>query len=302
MTSLASVKTAIVFVAAGALAVGYVMLVSSGIERGFGTFFGIAGAICLILGILLLYWNVVDLLNMGCIRKSLTARPGPSDHGKTIAFAGQLRVDGEPLVSPITQKACASHHYAISVRRNTNTAPTRTTGKMVAAGVHIRPTWIEGAKARLRLGAFPTVEDDLRLEELGKYSEPAKSKLRELESEAPMDSLNVCMNALDLARKSFEREVQHDFFLPGGVDSSDALNLNEEYVPVDTFACVIGTYDSETDSLTTEKSRFGPDMMLYIGTPAEVLERVGREITWYARISYILVGVAASIFLLSQLV
>jgi len=157
------------------------------LDSGFGVVLGIITGGCFGFGVMLAYWNTVDWVNLRIIQKQLVHGRVDFQDGQLMAFSGTIRVDGAPMVSPFTQKACAAYTYIIAVSRQKNVR-SGSSRQVLAQGFQMLPTRIEGSTAVLRLGALPSVEDDLRINEYGKWTDVAREKLGKLIGAVPRGS------------------------------------------------------------------------------------------------------------------
>ena len=69
--------------------------------------------------------------------------------------------------------------------------------------------------------------------------------------------------------------------------------MDEEWLPVDTRVCVVGTYDASNEALTPRRSRLGPNLIVYRGSAQQVCERVGKDVGVFAKVTAVLLGSAA---------
>ncbi len=259
-----------------------ITFIATRVDNGIGTVLGIIAGGCFGFGVLLVYWNAVDWVNLGIIRKQPVQKTTDFQDGQLVAFSGTVRVEGAPMVSPFTQQECAAYTYTIAVSRQTR-ANRGGSRKVLAQGFHMLPTSIEGSAGVLRLGALPSVEDDLRVNEKGKWTDVVRKKLGGLIGSAPRGNDMEREGALLEARHKVDSEMHKDFCQLTELGEGKIFVVDEEILPANQMVCVVGTFDQELNAITASKPRFGPDLMVYCGNADEVLARVGGEIGWYTK-------------------
>lgn len=273
---------------------GAIGLVSTRIEGMTGGVLGIVAGASLVLAVLLAYWNAVDWVNLRLIRRTAAAG-APLEGGAVAAFEGVVRVDGAPLVAPLSGTRCAAYTYVISHSPETASRAGRERA-VLAQGFHLVRTRIEGSDRSLALGSFPSFETGLREDaDGGRFGHEAKALVERLAGTARSAGQRE-REALLLAVRHGEVDEVHEDFRMGAIgDDVAPLTLEEEVLPVDERVCVVATYDEAPQRLVARRSRLGPNLMVYRGGAREVLDRVGGEMAGYTRAALVLAGVAASI-------
>jgi len=268
---------------------GVVTVVTERVEGGVGIAMGVVSAICLLLGILLVYWCAVDWLNLRVIHRSLR-EPSFAD-GDVVAFSGMTRIDGEPMVSPFTKTPSAAYTYIVSAQRR-SVRRGRHVRTVLAQGFHMLPTQITGPSRTLTLASFPAVEDDLREnDQSGRFGDEGVALIERL-SEAGTEAGNDRQRHSRLLelRHTEVREVQEDYCQTSSVGTGAGLTIDEEVLPAGETVCVVGTFEAESSSLTARRSRFGPNLMVYRGSAEEVIARVGKDSRFFAKAIVVLLG------------
>lgn len=275
------VLTALAVLSAVGGVIGYVV---SQLGEGWGLMWAILAGISLGLGILLFYWNTVDWLNLRYIRELQTNQTLGLRDGTITCVTGKTRSDSKPLIAPFTQQECAGYRYSVSRSTSHGTqGQNRSRNQIVAEGLHMLATRIEGPQGSVRLGAFPAVESELRDDGIGKWIEPCKKYLSSLIGTAPK-ATQLEREARKIAyERAHDGPIHEDFCMLEGVGNVSGYNMTEEVVPYNSDVCAVGNYNSLSQSLTGEKARIGPNLMIYQGTPTQVLERVGAEVRGYVK-------------------
>ncbi len=264
------------------------------LDSGFGLLLGFIAGGCFGFGVLLAYWNAVDWVNLGIIRKQLADGVTAFKDGQLVAHSGIVRVDGAPMVSPITRQECAAYTYTISIsrERHANRGGSR---QVLAQGFHMLPASIKGSIGALRLGALPSMEDDLRINENGERTDVVREKLRNLINSAPSGGEMERVGTLLEAKYSVDGEIHKDYCQLTELGDGKVFVVEEEVLPVNQAMCVVGTFDQRTNGITAGKRRFGPDLMVYRGTMDEVLVRIGGDIGLYTKFVVGLLGIAVAV-------
>ncbi len=266
----------------------WLALVSFVISRA-GTAIGLIAGTCFVLGLVLLYWHTADLLNLRVIR----ARRGKSEFcdGDVIAFDGMVRVHGEPLQSPFTAQPCAAYTYRISTSRGPGSHRGRSI-VVLAEGFHMARCEVENADRSLPLCNLPGFEDDLRQEAHGdEWLAEAREMITQRAATATSAGQRERQGALLVARHATVEEVHRDYCMEADLGTGANLYYQEEVLPVNQILCIIGTYDAERDGLTARRRRWGHNLIVYRGSPQEVLARIRKESRFFSVAIALLVGI-----------
>jgi len=278
-----------------AMLFGVVLFVGGRLGGMGGVLLGILAGACIVLGVLLGYWNLVDWTNLRTIRRTAGSTPAAWADGSVIAAEGLVRVDGEPLVAPFSRTPCAAYTYVLSHDRQSSTRGGRRR-QLLAQGYHLARTRLECAGGSVRLCAFPGFSDALR--EAGTGGDRGEEALRFLETlagTAPRANEGQVLSGLLDARRGFVEEVRRDFVTGARAASAAGLTAVEEVLPVDRPVCVIGTWKRALGGLGARRGRIGPNLIVYPGTASEVIERVGKELRGFARAAIVLVATGVAI-------
>jgi hypothetical protein len=273
---------------------GVIGLVGTRIGGSTGGILGFVAGGSLVFAVLLAYWNAVDWLNLRLLRRSSRSATSLAD-GAVVAFEGVVRVDGAPLVAPLSGTRCAAYTYQIS-HSPQSASRGGSERAVLAQGFHLVRARIEGLAGSLALGSFPSFETGLREEADGrKWGREAAALVERLAGTAPSASQRERESRLLAVRRGEVEEVHEDFRMGAIGANVEPLILEEEVLPVDQRVCVVGTYDAERRRLVARRSRLGPNLMVYRGATSEVLARVGGEMALYTRAAVALALVAAAI-------
>ncbi len=275
---------------------GVVAGAASRLRGGVGLAISIIAAICLLLGVLLAYQISVDWLNLRVIRSGRSEGNSAPRDGRIVAFSGVVRVDAEPMTSPLSATPSAAYTYIVGNSKYSSRYQRRIRS-FVAQGFHLVKTRIEGTRQSLGLRSFPSFEDDLRKNVHGKEWATQARELIDGISETAVFAVERERQARLLEVREAElEEVHQDYCTQREPGTGPGLNIEEEVLPVGQEVCVIGTYDKELNGLTARRSRLGPNLLVYRGSAEEVLLRVGKETAGFAKTAVFLVGIAVLVF------
>lgn len=273
--------------------IAVITIITNRFPGGIGLAIALIAGISMALGVLVVYWNLVDWLNFRIIRHQLGhGRPVLRDN-KIVAFCGTVRQDGEPMTSPFSEKACAAYTYRVAISRSSS----RSTGsgrsrRVLAQGFHMNRVRIEGTTHSVRLGSLPGFEDELRQDlHGGEWADNAKALMAKIAPTATNPGEKEQYARLLEARHSVAEEFHQDFMQNGEVGNGASLVVTEEILPVDQTVCVVGTYDDRFKGVTARRARLGPNLMVYLGSVNDVMERVGKDLIWFAKAAAILLAI-----------
>jgi hypothetical protein len=267
-----------------------ILIINSNLKGGIGLTIALIAGVCLILGILLSYWNLVDWLNIRVIKNQYNRdRPSFID-GRLTAFSGTVRSDDEPMTSPFTDVPCAAYTYSIAVSRG-GTSGGRSR-RVLAQGFHLNKTRVEGSALSLKLLSLPSFEDDMCENRFGtEWTPKAEAFITKIASTAIVAKEREQVTRLLEAKHTEAEEFHQDF--SRNTDLSDDVNLitEEEVLPLDQPVCVVGTFNGNMKGLSARKPRLGPNLIIYKGNAEDVISRVGGELASIARTAMILIGI-----------
>ncbi len=270
-----------------------IIYINEKIPGGIGLTIALIAGISLALGVLLVYWNLVDWLNLRLVRRLVTSGDGDLKDGTVAAFSGIVRQDDAPMISPFGGVACAAYTYMAALA-GSGSSQTRSSShrRLLAQGFHMNRTRIESATRSVRLCALPGFEDDLRQDLDGQeWAEKTAALLAAIEGSASAAGQVDAHGHLLEARHTTAEELHQDFRSRFALTNEHRLVIQEEVLPVDQPVCVVGTYDEKLDGLTARRARLGPNLMVYQGSAEEVIARVGKDLIWFARITVVLIAI-----------
>jgi hypothetical protein len=230
-------------------------------------------------------------VNLRVLKNGLVTGEAGFRPGEVIAFSGVARTEGEALTSPFGGHRCCAYTYLVAGRRRAAGDSTSTRRANSLQGFALAPTVIEGEAMTPRLRALPEVETDLReVENGGAWGEAAHARVQAA-MEGGAASEREGFGSLLVARAGPVEPGGREVFF-GSFGGPDDLNVEEEFVPVDEPICVIGTAEADPPGLSGRRARFGPNLVVYRGTPGEVIDRVGAETRGWMKTLVVLLLIA----------
>ncbi len=195
------------------------------------------------------------------------------------------------MTSPFGGIACAAYTYVIATSGSSRRSRRRSR-RVLAQGIHMNRTRIESTTRSVRLCSLPGLEDDLRQNLQGReWADKASAMISKVAATASVASEKEQYVQLLEARHTIAEKFHRDFMRNADFGNGDALMIEEEVLPVDQIVCVVGTYDDRLKGLTVQKSRLGPNLMIYRGTVEDVLSRIGKDLSWFAKAAAILISI-----------
>ena len=255
---------------------GVTMAAADRMANGFGVAIAIVGGVSLGLAVLLGKAVATDWLSLRALERTLVRREDEFQPGEIVAFSGVARVEGEALTTPFGGHRCCAFTFLVAGRRRSAGDSTSTRRANSLQGFALAPTVIEGEAMAVRLRALPDVETDLReARNGGEWGAAAHARIR-AGTDFEQASEREGFGSLLVARAGPVEPGGRELFF-GAFGGPDELTVEEEYVPVDEPICVIGTAEADPPGLSGRRPRFGPNIVVYRGTPEDVMERVGAE-------------------------
>lgn len=268
-----------------------IVFINDRLPGGIGLAIALIAGISLALGVLVVYWNVVDWLNLRIIRRLLEPGNPILRDGEVVAFCGTVRQDGTPMTSPFGGVSCAAYTYVIATSVSSSHSGRRSR-RVLAQGFHMNRSRIESTTRSVRLCSLPGFEDNLRQNLQGReWADKARALISKAAASASVASEKDLYVRLLEARHTIAEEFHQDFTRNADFGTGNALVIEEEVLPVDQIVCAVGTYDDRAKGLTAQKARLGPNLMIYQGTVEDVLARIGKDLIWFAKAAAILIGI-----------
>lgn len=251
-----------------------------------GFIFALVTGLCLAIGMLCIYHNSINLLNLFIIWR----HDVPLRDGKVVAFSGFVRTDTAPLVSPLKETICAAYAYTVFGSSSSDSSP------WLAEGYHMVKSRIEGNSQSLQLRSAPGLDEFRETLKGQEWVDKALILNEKISSITPPISERKAMSRnLEIKLADNIEEIHDDYYHATYKNEGNDLNIIEKALPVGQEVCVIGTYNKALNCLTSHRSRLGHNLMIYPGSAKEVLARLGEDVTFLAKAAVICLGISGLI-------
>lgn len=255
--------------------------------------FGTAGAVCAFLAYLVFLFGVIGLWGAAgdwraCrVLQHHRLRPGGQvTSGDRVALSGKLRIDGEVLTAPFSQRPCAAYLYRVTgSRRRASGEGVRKQRQLALQGFAMQPVHLEADGMTLSLMALPEAEPDLTESRMGSdWAEKARGWLNGLadgswQRSSELESYSLLLNA----RAMVTPPLRADHWIYNVEDSGVGLTVTEEAIPADEPVCVLGTYEALEQGLSGHDG----GIIVYRGDAEQVIARLSKDMRDGARVGLI---------------
>ena len=263
------------------------------IPGGLGLTIALLFPICMGIGVTLLYFVVADRINLKILNHFNSGTNKKFIDGEIIGFCGEVHCEGEPMISPFTDTACAAYTYSISKSVSKTEGGTRSF--LLAMGLHMNKTKIHGKSRVLNLFSFPSFEDDLRFENSGtQFAKQVNQLLAKFYDDVDERSLSQHQANLSFARNNHLDQIHQDFCQSSHPTAGTIFSIKEEILPVDVPVCVVGTYDERRQGINGCKTRFGQNLMIYKGDINNVIIKLESETSTYLKVAMVFIAIGLS--------
>lgn len=297
----------------GAAWIALIVFVNDSIPGVTGGFLAFLGSTSLMLAIVLAYNVAADWRNMRFLRRFMSG-PRTLIDGEFAAIEGQVKTEGDVLISPFGKCKGAAYQYRISryVRKTDSTENDGTERAVIAFGCHMVPTTIVGEGYSLALRSMPGVESDMRYDYMGSEQSAAANELMsgldfENKEKTWRSSIEINWLRQENLRKAEVLktrlmlmnigEISVDVVTGDLAGKNETLSIQEECIPSDETVCAIGTYDEESHGLTGARERMGDNLIIYRGGLSDVLTRMSRDISGHLKAVVVMVAISLVIIL-----
>jgi len=196
--------------------------------------------------------------------------------GEQISLSGRIRVDGDPLQSPFSEKACAGFSYQVSGQgrsRGAENSQSRT--QLCLAGFALAPAVLDCGTRQFRIHAIADVDADLRsTTHCGDWGRRAFDRIRASAENMPMSTVLGVRSALEAAREHIRAPQSVDFFVASTCGTDNSVSVIEDILPVDSDVTLLASYSEISDGL--DGRRLG-GMKAFPGTMDDRLTALDHE-------------------------
>lgn len=202
-------------------------------------------------GLLAAWATIISILDWRALKRY---RADPSDifsDGQTVALSGQVRVDGEPLAAPFSQKPCAAFSYQVTgQRRGGGSSTSQYRQQLCLLGYHLLPAELDTGSRSFPLMAIPDVDTDFRSTASGgEWGDQALEQIRTAAETWPRAGEADARGKLEDARKTASAPQSVDLYVSSTQTGAPQLGIQEDVVPVETTVTILGTYAAGAGAL-----------------------------------------------------
>lgn len=234
----------------------------------------IIGMLAFIIGLLVAWATTVTFLDRRAIRTYRADPESRFENRQSIALSGRIRVEGEPLQSPYSGKACASYSYMVKAQRN-DPGSNGTRQQLCLLGFHMLPSVLDCGSRRFPLSAFPEVDTDFRsIASGGEWGDRALKRINRAHETMERKAEPDARAALDNAKLYNHAPQAVDFFIAPTRAAGSAVSVTEDAVPVDAEVTVLGAYVARNGGLDGQRFR---GMKIFAGTLDECLASLDKD-------------------------
>lgn len=255
--------------------IGYSVEAITGRFGGLGWLIIIPGILMVAAGVLGGWATAITWLDRRGLERYRADPRDRFEDGQKVALSGEVRVSGEPLITPLSQMPCAAFSF-------------RVTGEGISASDH-------HSRQRLCLLGFGLAD---ALLDCGDISFPLRAvpdvgtELREIATSSDWRERGMAL--IDQAAEQWDRASQADaegkrieagrfvqprldirLFVSGTRGTSNTLGITEDHLPIDRPVTVLATYDAVSGSLKGGHVR---DMKVFAGRIDEKLAVLDEEL------------------------
>jgi hypothetical protein len=195
--------------------------------------------------------TVVTWLDRRGLRRHRVSPNSTIKDGQQVALSGRIRVDGDPLQSPFSEKACAGFSYQVSGQgrsRGSENSQSRT--QLCLAGFALAPAVLDCGTRQFRINAIADVDADLRsTTNGGDWGQRAFDRIRASANSMPKSTAMQVRSALEAARKQVRAPQSVDFFVASTTGTDNTISVFEDILPVDCDVTLLAAYSEISDAL-----------------------------------------------------
>lgn len=229
---------------------------------GMGWLIIVPGVLMLAAGVLGCWATVITRLDHRGLRRYRADALDSFEDGQTVALSGEVRISGEPLFAPFSQKPCAALSYQVT-GQGIRGADSHRRQQLCAIGFGLADAVLDCGTRSFPLRAVPDVGTDLReIATNSEWRERAmkliKQAAKDWERAPEADARGKRIDAGRFAQPRLDTKL----FVAATRGTSTTLGIIEDHVPVGQPVTVMATYDAGSGSLRGGQLR---DMKVFAG-------------------------------------
>ena len=250
------------------LMIGTLSAIGVSVDATLARFGGLAwliivpGVLMLAVGVLGCWGTVISGLDFRGLRRYRADALDRFEDGQTIALSGVVRISGEPLITPFSERPCAALSYQVT-GEGRRSVDNHTRQGLCLIGFGLADAELDCGSKSFPLRAVPDVGTDLR--EIATNREWREQGMRLIKQagkeweQVPEDQARG--KRIDAARFSQPR-LDTKLFVAPTRGTSNSLGIIEDHVPINQPVTVLAIYDARSGGLRGGRVR---DMKVFAG-------------------------------------
>lgn len=198
-------------------------------------------------------------------------RADPNDQfedGQWVALSGKVRISGQPLVTPLSEKLCAAFSYKITGEARSG-SDNHNRQQLCLLGFGLADASLDCGDRSFPLRAVPDVGTDLReIATSSDWRERAMALIDQAAKDWDQASQADAEGKRIDAGRFAQPHLDTHLFVSGTRGTSNTLGITEDHVPIDQPVTVLATYDGVSGGLMGGRVR---DMKVFAGRIDEKL-------------------------------
>ena len=222
----------------------------------------VPGFLMLVAGALGCWGTVISGLDFRRLRRHRADPSDPFKDEQTVALSGVVRISGEPLITPFSERPCAALSYQVTGegRRGSDNHSRQS---LCLIGFGLADSVLDCGSRSFPLRAVPDVGTDLREIATNREWRERGMKLirqagKEWEQAPEADARGKRIDAARFAQPRLDAKL----FVAPTRGTSNSLGIIEDRVPIDQPVTVLATYDAQSGGLRGGRVR---DMKVFAG-------------------------------------
>ncbi|MDO3381625.1 hypothetical protein [Gilvimarinus algae] len=257
----------------------------------------IIGVLSLVAGLLVAWGTVLTWLDRRNLRLYRVDPNAAFKDGQTLALSGEVKVQGEPLISPFSDKPCAAFSYQVTGQTRSPSS-NHNVQQLCLLGFHMRPAVLDCGDRTFALHAIASAEDELRSTTMGgQWGERALARIRAVPESEPQTGEEDARGALSDAQVSTPTPVSADYFVAPTRTTANQITVMEDIVPVNARVTVLARYNTRTQGL--DGQRWG-GVKVFAGDLDDRLAILNKEWRQGSLVSASLLAVGLALMTLAQ--
>lgn len=229
---------------------------------GMGWLLIVPGVLLVAAGAIGCWATAVTGLDRRGLRRYRVDPNGSFEDGQTVALSGHVRINGEPLTTPFSQRPCAAFSFQVTGEGRSG-SDNHSRQRLCLIGFGLADAVLDCGGRSFPLRAVPEVGTDLR--EIATNRDWRERGMDLIEQAAEHWERSPEPDArgkrIDAGR-FIQPVVETRLFVAGTRGTSNTLGITEDHVPIDQPVTIRATYDSMSNGLQGGHVR---DMKVFAG-------------------------------------